>query len=363
MRTLTKSVWFWILLLSITWMLGGALISSDAFAGGRVAGDLTNSIQSIASESGVDALADVPLPLIFLVSGLPFALVSLVMFWRNRRSLTANAAADRRPNYRRQTIMVTVLALLFALALWNIRGIERTLRQSGVPLADQVDDLGVSLIAYPVRLFVTFVHEAGHSVAALLSGGHVIGFSVSPDGSGLATVGAGNPALVAPAGYLGAALFGSLLFFLTSRQPKWTRGLSFLIGLMIIVLTLAYAMPDANSNATAHIIGIGFGVGLIALGWFAPRIINVFVLNTLAILTGLNAVFDLWSLVRNPGVSSGQALNDAAAFSRDVTPLIPPAVVAFLWAAIAVAMLAFAMYFGLIKQVEGEISEVVQGKA
>ena len=89
--------------------------------------------------------------------------------------------------------------------------------------------------------------------------------------SGSAMVRGGSVALIAPAVYLGAALFGSLLFFLTNRIPRWTRGLSFVIGIAIIVLTLAFAMPNSERSPTALIVGIGFGVGLMALGWFAPR--------------------------------------------------------------------------------------------
>ncbi len=362
MRTLSRSVWALILLASIIWMVGGSFITSDTFNGGKAGKDMTNGIQSLASDVNIDFLGEIPPMLVFLASGLPLALISLLFLWRNRRTPSASATGVAEPNLRRQTIIVTVLAFVFALLLWNIGDVERILRQSGLTVFESLDELTVSLIGYPVRLFITFVHEAGHSLAALLSGGQVLGFTVSPDGSGYAVTSGGNPALVIPAGYLGAALFGSLLFYLTNRIPKWTRGLAFLLGLAIVALTLSYAKPDQAGNATALVIGIGFGVAMIALGWQAPRLVNVFLLNTLAILTGLNAVFDLWILVRNPAAGNEIAVNDAAAFSREVTPLLPPALVAFMWAAIAVAMLATAIYFGLIKPVEGELAEAVKSK-
>ena len=256
---------------------------------------------------------------------------------------------SRAPNIRRQTISITFLALVVALLVWNVSGVN-------------TNSPTLSAVVYPVRLFVTFVHEAGHSLSALLTGGQVQGFTVSPDGSGLAVTAGGYRALVIPAGYLGAALFGSLLFFLANRIPEWTRALSILIGASIIILTLSYAMPDQAGNTTAMIVGIGFGVAILAMGWQAPRVVNVFVLNTLAILTGLNAVFDLWFLVGNSDAGRGQVVNDAAAFANEYTPLLPASVVAFLWAAVAILMSAVAIYFGLIKQVGGEICEVVKGK-
>lgn len=363
LRTFSRSVWPLVLLFSVVWMVGGSFFTSDAFNSGSLGVEVANGIQSLASDANIEVQAEVPLPLVFVLSGLPFALISLLFLWRRRSTTAAVSEADAVAfNVRRQTIIVTVLALIFALVIWNIRGIESTLRQSGINAVDPVDDLTMTFISYPVRLFVTFVHEAGHSLAALLSGGQVKGFTVSPDGSGYAEIASGNPALVIPAGYLGAALFGSLLFYLTNRVPKWTRALSFLLGLSIIVLTLSFAMPDQAGNATALIIGIGFGVAMITLGWQAPRVVNVFLLNTLAILTGLNAVFDLWSLVRNPTAGNEIAVNDAAAFSREITPLLPPALVAFMWAAIAVAMLALAMYFGLIRQLSEELNGAAKSK-
>ena len=363
MRAPSASLWKLILLASIIWMVAGIFMTSDAFQGGKIGNDMADGIQSLADSANVGMPAEYPLPIVFLVTGLPLALVSLLMLRRRKESPPNSETSADSPNLRRQTIIVIVLAIIVALLIWNIQDVERALRQSGVAGAEAVDDLTISVISYPVRLFVTFVHEAGHALAALLSGGQVQGFTVSPDGSGYAVTRAGNPALVIPAGYLGAALFGSLLFFLTNRMPHWTRGLSFLLGLAIVILTLSYARPDQYGNMTALIIGIGFGVAMIALGWQAPRVVNVFLLTTLAILTGLNALFDLWYIVRNPNAGGDGILNDAAAFSSEVTPLLPPAIVAFMWALIAVAMLAFAMYFGLIKQVKGELAEVVNGKA
>ena len=361
MQKRLRIFWGIILLLSILWILVGSFITSDAIDSGSVGSDLTDGIETLASDMNVEVPAELSLPLFFIVTGLPLAVISLLFVWRNQQTLAASAVNESGDNVRRQTVFITILALLFALLLWNMRDVERFVRQSEGTIVTQSESFSASAITYPVRLFVTFVHESGHSLAALLTGGQVNGFQVSLDGSGHAEVKGGSLALIAPAGYLGAALFGSLLFFLTNRIPRWTRGLSFLVGLAIIALTLSYAMPDGERNATALVVGTGFGVGLIALGWFAPRMINVFMLDTLAILTGLNAVFDLWLLVRNPG--AGDGANDAARFSSEITPLLPASVVAFMWAAIAIAMLLAAMYFGLIKQVGGEISEVVKNQS
>ncbi len=347
--------WGLLLVLSIVWIIAGTILAAADFDAGSPVEAFAAEARAFSSSLEVGALAAAPLPIVFIASGLPVALIALFFLRRGNRKATAAAALDPEIAIRRQALLVSVLALVFALFLWNMRA---------APGQAETDILTATLspLLWPVRLFVTFVHEAGHSLAALITGGQVLEFTVSPDGSGYARTAGGYTALILPAGYLGAALFGSALFFLTSRYPKWTRGLSVFLGLAVIILTVFFAAPDPSGNLTANVIGIGFGVAMVALGWLAPRIINVFVLNTLAILTSLNAVMDLSFLVRFGDAGVGDIRNDAAAFAAEYTPLLPASVIAFIWSAVAVIMLGAAVYFGLVKQVGGEISDAVKGK-
>jgi len=354
----SRLFWILLLLLSIAWVGLGSFLTSEHYQGGNLGSEIAGEIQSLGSEIQVDALSSLPLPVFFLVTGLPFALVSLVFLWRNFKRESGSTAVDPDRVIRRQGLMVSLLALIFALFLWNIGGPGQT----GPGPNANVLAAALAPLLWPVNLFVTFIHEAGHSLAALITGGQVNAFTVSPNGSGLASTSGGYKALILPAGYLGAALFGSALFFFTSRYPKWTRGLSVFLGLSIIVLTVLYAAPDQAGNLTANLIGIGFGVAMVALGWVAPRIVNVFLLNTLAILTALNAVMDLSFIIRYPDAGIGDVMNDAAAFAAEYTPLLPGSVVAFIWSAVAVIMLGAAVYFGLLKPAGGEISDAVKGK-
>ncbi len=245
--------------------------------------------------------------------------------------------ADRK--IRRQTLLITALAFVAVYILWNVRSLD--------------------VIVYPLRLFVTYVHEAGHALAALITGGRVEGFTVSANGSGLAVTAGGVRSVILPAGYLGAALFGSMLFFLTNRIPRWVRGLSIFIGGFMIVFTIMFARPDEVGSLTALFIGLGFGTIMVLMGWKAPRIVNLFMLNTLAVMTALNAVLDVWFLVGNSDASRGAVRNDAAAFASDVTPLLSASVIAFIWSIAAVCMFGVALYFGTIKPLRQEISDSV----
>src|SRR5919199_4444095 len=70
------------------------------------------------------------------------------------------------------------------------------------------------VLAYPFKLFVTFIHEGGHALAAVLTGNSVRSLSVAFDGSGLtetyvAPGGTFAGFFISSAGYLGAPAFGA----------------------------------------------------------------------------------------------------------------------------------------------------------
>src|SRR3989441_8971823 len=76
------------------------------------------------------------------------------------------------------------------------------------------------VLTYPFRIFVTFIHEGGHAVAALLTGNSVQGLSVAMNASGETYTTQGgtfSQMLVASAGYLGAMTYGALLLVLIRR--------------------------------------------------------------------------------------------------------------------------------------------------
>lgn len=227
------------------------------------------------------------------------------------------------PGFHRRALPIALVAIVLVFILWN------------VPFFD--------FMLYPFRLFVTFVHESGHGLAALITGGRFIEFTVSGDGSGLAQTAGGSRALILPAGYLGAALFGAALFYFANTIPH-SRVLSVGLGVLVILITVLYT----GLLSTAFIVGLLMGAALIFIGRRAHEDINTLVLNILAVLTGLNAVFDLLMLMNNSNVGMGNVRNDAAAFSAEIAPLIPAAVWAFLWCALAILMLGAAIYYSLI---------------
>ncbi|HEX8499932.1 MAG TPA: M50 family metallopeptidase, partial [Pyrinomonadaceae bacterium] len=91
-------------------------------------------------------------------------------------------------------------------------------------------------LTYPFRIFVTFIHEGGHALAALLTGNSVRSLSVSADGSGLVYSAGGGTfsrLLVSSAGYLGAMSFGALLLWLVRVRVKGRAVLAASGGLVL----------------------------------------------------------------------------------------------------------------------------------
>lgn len=224
---------------------------------------------------------------------------------------------------QRTRLIITAVAIVIVYILWNIPQL--------------------SVVLYPFRLFVTFVHEAGHGLAAILTGGEFLDLTVNADGSGLAATRGGSRAIILPAGYLGAALFGASLFYIAHKVPH-SRIVSVVLGVIVIVITLAFT----GFLSTASFVGLLMGGLLVFVGARLDDTINLLILNILSLLTGLNAVLDLYFLVGNSNIMAGAIRNDAQAFSAEIFPF-PAWLLALIWCGIAVVMLGAAVYYSLLK--------------
>ena len=96
-----------------------------------------------------------------------------------------------------------------------------------------------TFVAYPFRIFVVFLHEISHGLAAVLTGGDLVSIGLSPNEGGVAVTRGGSRFLVLTAGYLGSLVFGALFLLLGARR-RWAPGVVGLIGLFILVVTLVY---------------------------------------------------------------------------------------------------------------------------
>lgn len=65
-----------------------------------------------------------------------------------------------------------------------------------------------SYIVYPVKLFVVLLHEISHGVAAIATGGSIVGMEISANLGGVCHILGENPFVVMSAGYLGSMCWG-----------------------------------------------------------------------------------------------------------------------------------------------------------
>lgn len=90
-------------------------------------------------------------------------------------------------------------------------------------------------LLYPIRLFVTFLHEFGHAIGAVITGGEVLHVRIHPNSGGVTTTAGGHRGIILMGGYIGSALFGNLLFFAGVRAGRWVKPVMALVILAMLV--------------------------------------------------------------------------------------------------------------------------------
>lgn len=192
---------------------------------------------------------------------------------------------------------------------------------------------------FPLRLITVLFHEAGHALAAKIVGGTVDSITINSHEGGLCTMSfdptVANEIVVSSAGYLGSALAGSLLLYLTLRRKSGKIVLWILCISLLLVGTLW-----ARSLFTISVsIGTGIAFGLVAkyISQSWTQLLAFFVSTYISLYALFDLKDDLWDSTRRAGT-------DAAILAEHTH--IPSIVWAVLWTLIAIAMLALAVSKG-----------------
>ena len=113
------------------------------------------------------------------------------------------------------------------------------LRRLGAPLVAAVVVLAAwdSVFVWPLRLFVVFLHEVSHGLAAVATGGAIVRIELSPAEGGLCVTRGGSRFVVLSAGYLGSLAWGVVILLLGARGRRDRQAVAAL-GLMTLVVTL-----------------------------------------------------------------------------------------------------------------------------
>lgn len=292
---------------------------------------------------------------------------------------------------RQQGVTLAVFAFIIALVLWQVQGLF--------------------FITYPLRLFVTMIHELAHGLAAVITGGSFQHFEVTSRGAGLAYTSGGWRFLIIQAGYLGTALFGAALLYVTYRTQHPGR-VAVGLGLGVGILTLSYTGLSLRNLSlielalAAVVLGVGLyealthdwdqgrhatgillvGAGLLLLLIFAgrgsgvtlaaglisaavllligargSRTVQVFALTFLAFVTGLQAITDAWVLLKIVSLpNSMMPLNDAQSMARAFGGTA--GLWALIWVALDVLIFGAASYVTFVRPAQAQRSVVVRSR-
>jgi len=210
-------------------------------------------------------------------------------------------------------------------------------------------------IVYPIRLFVTFVHESSHALIAVLTGGSVQSLTISADTSGLtysAPSGFFGAILTSSAGYIGTTVFGVLMLFLIRKNfspNKILTGLGIFVGVMLVVFTVVspifnfLSLQAAFSSILFTVVAGGLlSAALIGLGIFSNVRVASFATAFLAAQLLLNSIADLKTLFFiNSPFSGSDIANDAG--NMAAATHLPGFVWVFIWIGISLFMISLGL--------------------
>ena len=232
-------------------------------------------------------------------------------------------------NDARPQAMTLLLAAILSIALWFI------------PFAE--------ILSYPFRIFVTFIHEGGHAIAALVTGNSVQSLSVAMNGSGETYTTQGglfSQMLVASAGYIGAMTYGALLLVLIRRSVAARLVLVGSAAVVFALTTIFGVVKPIMAGTWGSLGGLPFtllagvliSVGLFAVARFASARVATFLVSFLAVQCVLNALLDLKTVffLSSPFATTvpTDALNMANATG------VPAIVWSIVWISLSVLILA-----------------------
>ena len=145
-----------------------------------------------------------------------------------------------------------------------------------------------SPVLYPLKVFVVFLHEISHAVAAVATGGSIERIVLSPFLGGACYCPGGNAFLTLSSGYLGSLGWGALMVEGARWPGRRPAGMLRGLGFVVAVLTLLYVRG---------VFGIAFGLlfGFV-LVYSAARLspqLSRTLLTVLGLTSCLYAVLDI----------------------------------------------------------------------
>ncbi len=220
--------------------------------------------------------------------------------------------------------------------------------RSGVPGASWIvtisvllfllrDQPSVQLIMAPLDLFTTFLHEMGHVIACLCTGGTVQSMTILPgkELAGWTNCIGGDPFIIGQAGYLGATFFSCVLI-LVSRFWKMSN-----VILLLIAFFICYSAPKLMTDHTGIIISMFLTLAFVIFAFQSSardaRLLVLFV----ALNVAFNSLLDV-KQITEASIGLNGAMSDAS--DATAVALVSPMSAKFwssLWAVLSMLMVGF----------------------
>ena len=200
--------------------------------------------------------------------------------------------------------------------------------------------IGDTIIAKPMRLLATAVHEISHAIACWLTGGQVLKVEVHQNEGGVTHYAGGWRCIISPAGYLGEAFWGMVFVVLSGGRRTATAAA---IGLVLALLgSLCYRPNRVLVILTVAYVVVTLGVVLVEWFYFSP--VLAYVILLFGVFLGTYAVIDIFQhlIIRSrPG-------SDSYALYEETGRCCPPRCIGIWWLFLAIVMQLTGLWLALI---------------
>ncbi len=197
-----------------------------------------------------------------------------------------------------------------------------------------------AILAKPMRLLTTAVHEISHAITCWMTGGDVHVIEVYENAGGVTKYRGGCRCLIAPAGYLGEAFWG-MVFVILSGGRRTATGAA--VGLILaLLLSLCY-----SPNRVLVILNLCYAVltlGFVLVEWFWFTPILAYVVLFYGVFFGTYAVTDITQHLICRSIPG----SDSYALYEESGKCCPPRCIGVFWLVLAVVMQLLAIWMALI---------------
>ncbi len=157
-----------------------------------------------------------------------------------------------------------------------------------------------TMVIYPLKIFVVFLHELSHAMAGALTGGRVESITLSPQQGGATYIAGGSRFLALSAGYLGSLVWGLLLLRAAGARGRIPRATLAALACILLIATVFLVR-----SGFGVVFGILFGLTLLFASRRLPPNGVVVVLTILGLTSALYALFDIRDdILMRPGAPS-----------------------------------------------------------